>query len=289
MASAQFEQWRIENPNVQVLGEHRINYSAGGILNPLAGTALLVICCMTIALLVGVATAIYLSEYCGRGKLMSAIRLSILNLAGVPSIVFALFGWGIFCYMAPLITTEIADRSLFSFSIGGGRYISFEGWDTSLIAGAFTLAIMVLPVIITACEESLRAVPKGFREASLALGATKWQTIRKSVLPFALPGIMTATVLGITRVAGETAPIMLTAAATDKNYLPWQNVESVWGFFSQSVMALPFHIYTLAKLPSDPLSQPMQNGATLAFLILVMSFAFLSIMLRKRLRKKLKW
>jgi len=289
MSSDDFEVWHKANPQITPVDEHRLNYSAGGILNPLAGTALLVILCMAIALSIGVAAAVYLSEYCGQGKMMSMIRLAILNLAGVPSIVFALFGWGVFCYMAPIIVTEVSDRSLFAFPVSGTSYLSFEGWGTSLIAGAFTLAIMVLPVIITACEESLRAVPKGFREASFALGSTKWQTIRKSVIPYALPGIMTATILGITRVAGETAPIMLTAVATDKNNLPWQGLDGPWSFFAQSVQALPFHIYTLAKLPDDPLSKPMQNGATLAFLLLVMGFAMLSIILRNHMRKKLKW
>lgn len=289
MSSSEFEIWHKKNPHIEPQDEHRLNYSAGGILNPLAGTALLVILCMIIALFIGVAAAIYLSEYCGQGRIMSLIRLAILNLAGVPSIVFALFGWGVFCYMAPIIVSEVSDRSLFAFQISSNSYLSFQGWGTSLIAGAFTLAIMVLPVIITACEESLRAVPKGFREASLALGSSKWQTIRKSVLPYALPGIMTASILGITRVAGETAPIMLTAAATDKNNLPWQGLDGTWSFFGQSVQALPFHIYTLAKLPDDPLSKPMQNGATLAFLLLVMGFAMLSIVLRNKVRKKLKW
>lgn len=289
MSSDEFDSWSQANPNIQPLDEHRLNYSAGGILNPLAGTALLVIVCMVIALFIGVTAAVYLSEYCGQGRIMSAIRLSILNLAGVPSIVFALFGWGVFCYMAPIVVTEVSDRTMFAFKINSDSYLSFQGWGTSLIAGAFTLAIMVLPVIITACEESLRAVPKGFREASFALGSTKWQTIRKSVLPYALPGIMTATILGITRVAGETAPIMLTAAATDKNNLPWEGLDGTWSFFGQSVQALPFHIYTLAKLPDDPLSKPMQNGATLAFLLLVMGFAMLSIVLRNHVRKKLKW
>jgi len=289
MSSNDFEVWHKDHPEIEVMEEHRLNYSAGGILNPLAGTALLVIFCMAIALFVGVAAAVYLSEYCGQGRMMSAIRLSILNLAGVPSIVFALFGWGVFCYMAPILVSDVSDRTLFAFQVSSDTYLSFQGWGTSLISGAFTLAIMVLPVIITACEESLRAVPKGFREASFALGSTKWQTIRKSVIPYALPGIMTATILGITRVAGETAPIMLTAVATDKNNLPWEGLSGTWSFFGQSVQALPFHIYTLAKLPDDPLSKPMQNGATLAFLLLVMGFAMLSIILRNRVRKKLKW
>ena len=124
------------------------------------------------------------------------IRLAILNLAGVPSIVFGLFGFGMF--------------------------VIFFGWNFSLLAGWFTLAFMVLPVVITASEESLKAVPKGFRDGSLALGATKWQTIWKNVLPYALPGILTSSILGIARVAGETAPIMFTAAYAVSANLPWE-------------------------------------------------------------------
>lgn len=290
MTQTQHDAWVLANPDKKVLDRHDYTASGGGILGPLLGTAFLVIICMSIALFIGVSAAVYLSEYCGKGKLMSAIRLSILNLAGVPSIVYALFGWGVFCYMAPNYVTEISDRSLFAFSFGAG-YISFEGWKQSLLAGGFTLAIMVLPVIITACEESLRAVPKGFREASFALGATRWQTIRKAVLPYAMPGVLTASVLGITRVAGETAPIMLTAAASDKSKLPTTVLaeEGFWSFLTQSVQALPFHIYTLSKFPDSEYVKPMQYGSILVFLLLVMGFAFISMVLRNRIRKRLKW
>lgn len=293
MTKSDADVWQTENPDLQVIDLHDYAASGGGILGPLLGTGLLVVCCMILALFIGVSAAIYLSEYCGKhDKLMNLVRLSILNLAGVPSIVFALFGWGIFCHMAPIhvSVSELSDTTLWAFPFAGG-YISFQGWDTSLLAGACTLAIMVLPVIITACEESLQAVPKGFREASYALGATQWQTIRKAVLPFAVPGVLTATVLGITRVAGETAPIMLTATVTEKGNLPFNTIvdEGVWGFFSQSVQALPFHIYTLSKLPASENVKPMQYGSIFAFLLLVMGFALISILLRNRIRKKLKW
>ncbi len=290
MTQKNFDVWVAENPTVEIHDTHNYTASGGGILGPLLGTALLVIICMSLALFIGVSAAIYLSEYCGQGRLMSAIRLAILNLAGVPSIVFALFGWGVFCYMAPNYVTEISDRSLFAFSIGSG-YISFEGWEQSLLAGGCTLAIMVLPVIITACEESLRAVPKGFREAAYALGATRWQTIRTAVLPYALPGVLTASVLGITRVAGETAPIMLTAAASDKSKLPTEVLadEGFWAFLTQSVQALPFHIYTLAKFPDSEYVKPMQYGSILVFLLVVMGFSLLSMVLRSRIRKRIKW
>ncbi|MFT5882111.1 MAG: phosphate transport system permease protein [Crocinitomicaceae bacterium] len=290
MTQTKFDAWVEANPNAVVNDVHNYTASGGGILGPLLGTALLVIICMGIALFIGVSAAVYLSEYCGQGKLMSIIRLAILNLAGVPSIVYALFGWGVFCYMAPNYVTEIADRSIFAFSVGSG-YISFEGWEQSLLAGGCTLAIMVLPVIITACEESLRAVPKGFREAAFALGATRWQTIRTAVLPYAMPGVLTASVLGITRVAGETAPIMLTAAASDKSMLPTEILaeEGFWSFLTQSVQALPFHIYTLAKFPDSEYVKPMQYGSILVFLLLVMGFSLLSMVLRSRIRKRIKW
>ena len=183
------------NPD-EITDHETYNYAAGGIWPQIVGTVLLVIGSMTIALVLGVFSAIYLSEYSRQGPVISAIRLAIINLAGVPSIVFGLFGVALF--------------------------VHFFGWNISLLAGWFTLAFMVLPVIITASEESLRAVPKGFREGSLALGATKWQTIRQNVLPYALPGILTSSVLGVARVAGETAPILFTAAYALSDKLPWE-------------------------------------------------------------------
>lgn len=290
MTKNNYEQWIIAHPEKEINDLKNLTASGGGILGPLTGTFLLVLICMIIALFIGVSAAIYLNEYCGHGKIMSVIRLSILNLAGVPSIVFALFGLGVFCWLAPVITEVPKDNAAFVCGwLWTDSYLSFQGWGTSLLAGSCTLAIMVLPVIITACEESLRAVPKGFREASYALGATQWQTIRKSVLPFAIPGVLTASVLGITRVAGETAPIMLTATMSEKSTLPWEQVEGPWSFLTQSVQALPFHIYTLAKFPDSEHVKPMQYGSIAAFLILVMGFALLSMVLRNRLRNKLKW
>ncbi len=184
LSDRQFRDWKTTHKeDVDVTS---ISYSAGGIWPCIVGTALLVIGSMTVALFIGISCAIYLSEYSRDGRFIRLIRVAILNLAGVPSIVFGLFGFGLF--------------------------VIFFGWNVSLLSGWFTLGLMVLPAIITASEESLRAVPQGLREGSLALGATKWQTIRKNVLPYALPGILTSSILGIARVAGETAPIMFTAA-----------------------------------------------------------------------------
>src|SRR5471030_1944086 len=161
--------------------------------------------------------------------------------------------------------------------------------NVSLIAGWFTLGLMVLPAIITASEESLKAVPRGFREGSLALGATKWQTIRTNVLPYALPGILTSSILGIARVAGETAPIMFTAAYVVRDKLPWQ-VEKFTDFFFQGVMALPYHIYVVSsKIPQNEYTERVQYGTALVFLLIVAAIATASIVLRSRLRNRYKW
>ncbi|MCF3651868.1 phosphate ABC transporter permease PstA [Synoicihabitans lomoniglobus] len=238
-------------------------YSAGGIFPNIVGTILLVVGSMTIALVLGVASAVYLNEYAKQGVMVRFIRLAILNLAGVPSIVFGLFGFGMF--------------------------VIFFGWNVSLMAGWFTLAFMVLPVVITASEESLKAVPMGFREGSLALGATKWQTIRKAVLPYATPGILTSSILGIARVAGETAPIMFTAAYVVRDKLPWQ-VEKAMDFFFQGVMALPYHIYVVSsKIPQNEYSERVQYGTAFVFLGIVALIATSSIILRNRLRARYRW
>ncbi|MEM1294934.1 MAG: phosphate ABC transporter permease PstA [Verrucomicrobiota bacterium] len=292
---AEFRDFTESNPDAVIRKEHRYSYSGGGILGPLVGTILLVVICIVVALIIGIASAIYLSEYSSQGPLMRLVRLAMLNLAGVPSIVYGLFGLGFFCYAFPIFTTEVADRSIFYFQLPGtSTFFSLQGFGTSMTAGGLTLAAMILPVIITACEESLKAVPMGFREASLALGATKWETIRKAVLPYALPGMLTASVLGITRVAGETAPIMFTAAAAHKDQLPWQNlnggIAAIPEFFTQSVQALPYHIYTVAaRIPQSEYTKPMQYGSVFVFMFAVMLLAALSIYLRVRARKALKW
>ena len=263
--------------------EHQTySYAAGGIWPQIVGTVLLVIGSMTIALVLGIFSAIYLSEYSKQGPIIHAIRLAIINLAGVPSIVFGLFGVGLFV-------------------------LAFK-WNVSLMAGWFTLAFMVLPVIITASEESLRAVPKGFREASLALGATKWQTIRLNVLPYALPGILTSSVLGIARVAGETAPILFTAAYATSDKLPWDMdttpaslAPGLLGYLEypfawlhhiafSGVNALPYHIYVVSsKIPQNEYTERVQYGTAFVFLGVVMVIALASVLLRIRLRNRLKW
>lgn len=261
LSDSDFRAWKTQHP-VEV-EPTTVAYSAGGVWPCIVGTALLVIGSMIFALAVGICSAIYLSEYSHNTRLIRLIRVAILNLAGVPSIVFGLFGFGLF--------------------------VIFLHWNVSLLAGWFTLGLMILPAIITASEESLRAVPNGLREGSLALGATKWQTIRKNVLPYALPGVLTSSILGISRVAGETAPIMFTAAYALRDEMPWQ--VSHWTDFPfQGVMALPYHIYVVSsKIPQNEYTERMQYGAACILLLLVAFIALGSILLRERTRKRLSW
>ncbi|MEY2555336.1 MAG: phosphate transport system permease protein [Verrucomicrobiota bacterium] len=261
LSDRQFREWKTTHKEEGEVTS--VSYSAGGIWPCIVGTALLVIGSMTLALFIGISCAIYLSEYSRDGRFIRLIRVAILNLAGVPSIVFGLFGFGLF--------------------------VIFFGWNVSLLSGWFTLGLMVLPAIITASEESLRAVPKGLREGSLALGATKWQTIRKNVLPYALPGILTSSILGIARVAGETAPIMFTAAYAMRDEMPWQ-VSHWTNFFFQGVMALPYHIYVVSsKIPQNEYTERVQYGTAFVFLVVVMLITLTSILLREKQRRRLSW
>lgn len=266
MGDREFRAFEEDPANAGKLEGVRIStyvYSSGGILPNIVGTVFLVVGSITIALVLGVLSAIYLSEYATDGPFVRFLRLSIVNLAGVPSIVYGLFGFGMF---------------VIALNMG-----------VSLLAGWLTLAVMVLPIIITASEEALTGVPKGYREGSLALGATKLQTILTNVLPYALPGILTSSVLSIARVAGETAPIMFTAAFVVRDELPWQ-VEKWTDFFFQGVMALPYHIYVVAsKIPQNEYTHDVQYGTAFVFLFTVAAIAMTSIVLRVRLRKKYKW
>lgn len=228
----------------------------GGILPAIVGTFCLVAGTMIFALPLGITTAIYLSEYAKPSRFTRTIRLAIVTLAGVPSIVFGLFGLGLF--------------------------VIFLGFGTSILAGCLTLACMVLPTIIVASEEALRAVPQSLREGSLALGATKWQTIYKNVLPYSIPGMLTGSILGVGRAAGETAPILLTVAAF---YLP-KLPKSVF----DQVMALPYHLYILAtQHPEAAKVRPMAYATALVLLILVLGVNLAAILLRIHIRKKYRW
>lgn len=274
-----------------IFNHHSFSYSGGGIVGPIVGTLLLTLGAITIALFFGVCAAIYLSEYSKQSPFIHAVRLAILNLAGVPSIVFGLFGFSVFVLAVPVITENPASRSLLQIPLFIGEYvISFQGWNSSLMAGCATLACMILPVIITASEESLKAVPQGFRDASLALGATRWQTIRRCVLPYSMPGILTSSLLAITRVAGETAPIMFTAAVAAKDDLPWEGMRNPLDLLSSQVQALPYHIYTLAaRIPNSEYTQSAQYGSVFVFLLLVALMSVSSMILRAKMRSSLKW
>ena len=226
----------------------------GGIFPAIVGTLYLVLGTALFALPLGVCAAIYLTEYSRQGRLTRWIRLAIANLAGVPSVVYGLFGLSLF--------------------------VIFLKFGTSILAGSLTLAIMSLPVIITASEEALLAVPRSFREASLALGATQWQTIWKIVLPNAIPGILTGAILGISRAAGETAPILFTVAAF---YLP-----SLPKSIFDQAMALPYHLYVIAtQIPN--IKMETKAGTALVLLILVLSMNLGAILIRSRFRRRKKW
>lgn len=308
MGDGDYRQFLAERGLEEVEGNKTYAHSAGGIMPAIVGTVLLVIGAMAIALFLGVVSAIFLSEYSKRSPFIQAIRLAIINLAGVPSIVFGLFGMAMFVNFGPVFAKEGIREMETMFNLGiipvfpfdrgntlialpllNDYYLSMQGWGVSLLAGWFTLSFMVLPIIITASEESLRAVPHGFREGSLALGATKWLTIRRNVLPYALPGILTSSILGITRVAGETAPIMFTAAFVIRQELPWQ-VNNLAEFFFQGVMALPYHIYVVsAKVPQNEFTESAQYATCFVFLMIVFLFTLASILLRIRLREKIQW
>lgn len=228
----------------------------GGIFPVIVGTVLLTVFCMIVVIPVGVATAIFLAEYSRPGIILKMINMSIYTLAGVPSVVFGLFGLAVF---------------VVAFNFG-----------MSLIAGSLTLAIMVLPYIISTSEEAIKAVPYSFKEASLACGATKWHTIRKVVLPTAMPGILTGSILGTAKVSGETAPIMFTAAAFFTPGIPRSLFEPV--------MALPYHIYVLATAGTHiEETRPIQYGTALTLIILVLGMNLVGIILRARQRKKKAW
>lgn len=228
--------------------------TAGGIFPALLGTIFLVVVALLFSVPLGIAAAIYLSEYAPDNWLTRMINLAIINLAGVPSIVHALFGVGAF--------------------------VIFFGFGTSILAASLTLAIMTLPVVIVATKESLQAVPPAFREACWALGATKWQTIRRIVLPNSVSGILTGVILEVSRTAGETAPIMFTGAAFFLPFLP----ESVY----DQTMALSLHLFVVStQVPNVPEHLPYGVALVLISIVLIMNAA--SIGFRTYLRGKKKW
>lgn len=223
----------------------------GGIFPAIIGTIYLTIGTIVVSVPFGIFTGIYLVEYAKDNLLTRIINLTIINLAGIPSIIYGLFGMALF--------------------------VIFLGFDVSIVSGSLTLGIMCLPVIITSTRESLLAIPNHLREASLALGATKWETITKVVLPAALPGILTGVILSISRAAGETAPIMFTAVAFYLPFLP----ETPW----DQVMALPYHLYVIStQVPNMPISY--MNGTLFVLVVITISFNLIGAVIRQKFNNK---
>lgn len=230
--------------------------AAGGIFPAIVGTFFLVAGTVAIAFPLGILSAVYLSEYAADSRSTRLIRAAISTLAGVPSIVFGLFGLGLF--------------------------VVFFGFGSSILSGSLTLACMVLPTVIVAAEEALKTIPRSYRDGSLALGATRWQTLRYNVLPYAVPGMLTGAILAVGRAAGETAPILLTAAAFFLPRLP----RSVF----DPVMALPYHLYILAtQHPDVERVRPLQYGTAFVLVALVLLANLAAIVLRSYYRKKYRW
>jgi phosphate transport system permease protein len=229
--------------------------TAGGIFPAIVGTIALIIGSMLVALPLGVMAAIYLNEYAGESRTTWLIEMAINNLAGTPSVVFGLFGLALFV-----------------------KYFDF---GPSILSASLTLALLILPIIIRASEEALLTVPNEYRESSLALGVSKWQTIRYVVLPAAIPGIVTGSVLSIGRVAGETAPILFTGAAYFLPRLP----DSIYSQF----MALPYHLFVLATAGTNiSETRSIQYGTALVLLIIVLGVNLVAVVIRRHYRNKLK-
>ncbi|MCU0488217.1 MAG: phosphate ABC transporter permease PstA [Anaerolineales bacterium] len=227
---------------------------SGGIFPAILGTILLTFGTAIVSIPIGIGAAIFLSEYAQDNWLTRIIRIAIINLAGIPSVVYGLFGLGMFV-------------------------IAMQ-FGMSILAASLTLGIMTLPVIISTSEEALRAVPQAFRVVSISVGATKWQTIRQIVLPQAIPGILTGVILGLERAAGETAPILFTGAAFYLPRLPSSPLDAT--------MALPYHLYVIStQVPGMPVQ--IQYGTALVLLVLVLSLNILATLIRSRARRKRQW
>ncbi len=227
---------------------------AGGIWPAIVGTFYLTVGTAIFSVPLGIAAAIYLSEYASDNQFTRYIRLAIINLAGIPSVVYGLFGFGLF--------------------------VIFLNFGTSILSASLTLSIMTLPVIISTTEESLRAVPQSFRVVSISLGGTKWQTIRRLVLPQAIPGILTGVVLGLERAAGETAPILFTGAAFFLPRLPGSPLDAT--------MALPYHLFVIStQVPGMPVQ--IQYGTVLVLLAFVLIMNLIATVIRSRARARRQW
>ena len=226
----------------------------GGILPAIVGTFYLTLGTAIFSVPLGIAAAIYLAEYAPENAATRLIRIAIINLAGIPSVVYGLFGLGLFVF--------------------------FLKFGTSLLSASLTHSIMTLPVIISAAEEALRAVPQSFRTVSVSLGGTRWQTIRRIVLPQALPGIITGVILGLERAAGETAPILFTGAAFFLPQLPNSPLDAT--------MALPYHLFVIStQVPEMPFH--IQYGTALVLITFVLGMNLAATFIRSRARAKRQW
>ena len=227
---------------------------AGGILPAIVGTLYLTLGTAVFSIPLGVAAGIYIAEYAKDNTLTRLIRIAIINLAGIPSVVYGLFGLGLF--------------------------VLFLKFGTSILSASLTLSIMTLPVIISTTEEALRSVPNSFRVVSTSLGATRWQTIWRVILPQGLPGIVTGIILGLERAAGETAPILFTGATFFLPVLPSSPLDAT--------MALPYHIFVIStQVPGMPVS--IQYGTVLVLLIFVLGMNIIATIIRNRARAKRQW
>ncbi len=226
----------------------------GGILPAIVGTIYLTLGTALFSVPLGIGAAIYLAEYASESRWTRTIRIAITNLAGIPSVVYGLFGLGIF--------------------------VLFLNLGTSILAASLTLSIMTLPVIISTSEEALRSVPNSFRVVSTSLGATRWQTIRRIVLPQSLPGILTGVILGLERAAGETAPILFTGATFFLPRLPHSPLDAT--------MALPYHLFVIStQVPGMPVK--IQYGTALVLLVFVVGMNLIASVIRSRARSRRQW
>ena len=227
---------------------------AGGIWPAIVGTTYLTVGTAIFSVPLGIGAAIYLAEYAPDNRVTQMIRIAIINLSGIPSVVYGLFGLGLF--------------------------VLFLKFGSSILAASLTLSIMTLPVIISTTEEALRAVPHAFRVVSISLGATRWETIRRIVLPQALPGIVTGVILGLERAAGETAPILFTGAAFFLPRLPQSPLDPT--------MALPYHLFVIStQVPGMPVQ--IQYGTVLVLLVFVLGMNLIATWIRSRARARRQW
>jgi len=231
----------------------RRGMTEGGIFPAIMGTFFVTVITAVLAIPLGMFAAIYLNEYASQTRLTRLIRLSIRNLSGVPSIVYGLFGVILF--------------------------VNMLRFGTSILSAGLTLGLMTLPWTITASEEALKTIPNSYREGALALGATKWQAIRTNVLPYAVPGMLTGTVLGLARAAGETAPILFTGAAFFLPVLPRS--------LNDQFMALPYHLYIMStQHHAIQQVRPIAYGTALVLIALVLGLNMTAVIIRYRLRRK---